>query len=162
MKRAFWFGELLPLRCLEESDRVSTHHVGHAGHSRPLQLVREGRQAVGERRLVLELLLLLRVQLLAGPSGTLSVGRGPKRASVAAQSHLQEGKREAERRGWLGEAGKRWMMRETALMGPISIFSFHWITGKTATSRGQGVTYKVTVSIRVSRPGETTWVTNQR
>lgn len=76
--------------CLESELR--THHAGHAGHIRPFQLVGEGRQAVGERCLVLELLLLLSVQLLAGAGGTLSVGRSSKRTSVAAQSHLQRKK----------------------------------------------------------------------
>lgn len=69
---------------------TSTNHVWYTSDSRPLQLIGEGRQAVGEGRLVLELLLL--VQLLAWPSGTLSVGLGPKRTSIAAQAHLERQK----------------------------------------------------------------------
>lgn len=64
-----------------------TDHVGHAGDSGPLELVGEGGQAVGQRRLVLE--LLLGVELLAGPAGRLTVGLGPERTAVAAEADLR-------------------------------------------------------------------------
>lgn len=66
---------------------TSTNHVWHTSDSGPFELTGEGWQAVGKGSLILE--LLLRVKLLAGPRGTLTVGLGPKRTPIAAQAHLE-------------------------------------------------------------------------
>lgn len=70
---------------------TNTNHVWHTSDSSSFELTGEGWQAAGKSSLVLQ--LLLRVQLLAWPRRTLTVGLSSKRTPIAAQTHLEKTKR---------------------------------------------------------------------